>query len=281
MLRWGGRHRQNSAILFESYTEIDLAVYTAFGKGNRLIMLSQDGSSTTLSTDVTFDNLSAERECPRPDAARITVLIVDDHVMVAEGLAAALRAHQDIAVLGIERTCADGLLAATRLRPDMVLLEQRLPDGSGTDVLPSFLAERPGIKVLMVTTDDSDAVLAQAVRAGAAGVISKMNRVAVLVSANRAAARNEPVITPEALRRLLPLLSGATWRLGADLTDREREVLRMLVSGRSTSALAAGLFVAPATARNHIQSIMTKLGAHSRLEAVTIALRERILSPAA
>ena len=147
--------------------------------------------------------------------------------------------------------------------------------------LASFVAERPSVKVLMVTIDDSDAVLAQAVRAGAAGVISKTNRVAVLVAAIRAAARNEPVITPEALRRLLPLLTGASWRLGADLTEREREVLRMLVSGRSTSALAAGLFVAPATARNHIQSIMTKLGAHSRLEAVSIALRERILSPAA
>ena len=167
MLRWGGRHRQNYAILFESYTEIDLAVYTAFGKGNRLIMLSQDGSSSTLTNDLAFANLGAEPDGLRPDAAPITVLIVDDHAMVAEGLAAALNGYQDIAVLGIERTGADGLLAATRLRPDMILLEQRLPDGSGTDVLPSFLAERPGIKVLMVTTDDSDAVLAQAVRAGA------------------------------------------------------------------------------------------------------------------
>jgi two-component system response regulator DevR len=244
-------------------------------------MLYQDGSSSTLTNDLAFANLGAERDGLRPDAAPITVLIVDDHAMVAEGLAAALNGYQDIAVLGIERTGADGLLAVTRLRPDMILLEQQLPDGSGTDVLPSFLAERPGIKVLMVTTDDSDAVLAQAVRAGAAGVISKMNRVGVLVSAIRAASRNEPVITPEALRRLLPLLTGASWRLGADLTEREREVLRMLVSGRSTSALAAGLLVAPATARNHIQSIMTKLGAHSRLEAVTIALRERILTPAA
>jgi len=220
-------------------------------------------------------------EPPQPVATAVTVLIVDDHWMVAEGLAAALNSYPDIAVLGIEGTCAAGLLAATRLQPDIVLLEQRLPDGSGTDVLASFVAERPSVKVLMVTIDDSDAVLAQAVRAGAAGVISKTNRVAVLVAAIRAAARNEPVITPEALRRLLPLLTGASWRLGADLTEREREVLRMLVSGRSTSALAAGLFVAPATARNHIQSIMTKLGAHSRLEAVSIALRERILSPAA
>jgi len=79
----------------------------------------------------------------RCSSSTITVLIVDVHVMVAEGLAAALNRYPDISVLGIERTCADGLLAAARLRPDMVLLEQRLPDGSGTDVLATFLQSDP------------------------------------------------------------------------------------------------------------------------------------------
>ncbi|MEP6559726.1 MAG: response regulator transcription factor [Nakamurella sp.] len=220
--------------------------------------------------------LNAERQ--QSLVPPITVLIIDDHPMVAEGLAAALETHHGISVIGIERNCAAGLAAAARLNPDLVLLEQRLPDGLGTGLLPTLFAHQPGVKVLVVTADDSDEVLAQAFRAGAAGVISKKNRVAVLITAIRATANGEPVITPDTLRRLLPYLASAGSRVGADLTDRERDVLRLLVEGTSTASLAARLFVAPATARNHIQSVITKLGAHSRLEAVSIALRENILA---
>jgi DNA-binding NarL/FixJ family response regulator len=108
-------------------------------------------------------------------------------------------------------------------------------------------------------------------------VITKGKRAESLVKAVRAAANDEPVITPETLRRLLPRLGHRGHRPGDDLTSREREVLQLLVAGTSTAVLARTLFVAPATARNHIQSIMNKLGAHSRLEVVAIAARERIL----
>ena len=218
---------------------------------------------------------------PDSESPQITVLIIDDHPMVAEGLAAMLESLQDISVVGIERTCAGGVAAAARLRPVLVLLEQQLSDGPGTGALAAFFADQPDVIVLMVTADDSDEVLAQAFRGGAAGVISKKDRASVLITAIRAAAGGEPVITPGNLRRLLPYLAAAGSRIGGDLTERERDVLRLLVKGTSTSMLAATLFVAPATARNHIQSIITKLGAHSRLEAVSIALREDILSPVA
>ena len=134
------------------------------------------------------------------------------------------------------------------------------------------------MKVLLVTAGDTDDVLARAIMAGAAGVIPKGKRASTLINAVRAVAHNEAVITPDALRRLMPHLAKAGSGIGTDLTAREREVLRLLVAGKSTSALAAELFVAPATARNHIQSIMNKLGAHSRLEAVAIAMRENVLS---
>jgi DNA-binding NarL/FixJ family response regulator len=214
----------------------------------------------------------------QPQRAAITLVIVDDHVMVADSLAAVLGAVHDMAVLATASSCASGLAAVERYRPDVLLLDQRLPDGLGTDSVAAMLAVCPPMKVLLVTAGDTDDVLTSAVMAGAAGVIPKGKSAATLVKAIRAVANNEAVITPDALRRLMPRLAQAGNRIGADLTAREREVLRLLIAGKSTSALAAELFVAPATARNHIQSIMNKLGAHSRLEAVAVALRENLVA---
>lgn len=207
----------------------------------------------------------------------ITVVIVDDHLLVADSIAAALNATEDITVVGIADSCAAGIDAVTEHRPHVLLLDQRLPDGMGTSILPALLAVNPEMKVLLVTAADSDEVLARAIEAGAAGVITKGKRATSLVQAVRAAANDEAVITPEALRRLVPHMARRRQRVGDDLTAREREVLALLIAGKSTAALAAELFVSPATARNHVQSIMSKLGAHTRLEAVAIASRENIM----
>ena len=207
----------------------------------------------------------------------ITVVIVDDHLLVADSIAAALGATDDIVVLDIANSCESGLAAVARHRPDVLLLDQRLPDGLGTSILPAMLAVSAHTKALLVTAAESDEVLTKAIEAGASGVITKGKRAASLVKAVRAAANDEPVITPEALRRLMPHLGRRSHKIGDDLTSREREVLGLLVAGKSTAALAGELFVAQATARNHVQSIMNKLGAHSRLEAVAIAARESIL----
>ena len=214
----------------------------------------------------------------QPQRAPITVVIVDDHVMVADSIAAVLGAVDDLAVLATASSCAGGLAAVERYRPDVLLLDQRLPDGLGTDSVAAMLAACPPMKVLVFTAGDTDDVLTSAVMAGAAGVIPKGRSAATLIKAIRAVANNEAVITPDALRRLMPRLAKAGNGIGADLTARECEVLRLLIAGKSTSALAAELCIAPATARNHIQSIMSKLGAHSRLEAVAVALRENLVA---
>lgn len=210
-------------------------------------------------------------------SGQISVVIVDDHLLVADSIAAALDATEDMTVLDIAGSCAAGVASVGRLRPDVLLLDQRLPDGLGTSVIRDMLAASPLTRVLLVTAADSDDVLTKAIEAGAVGVITKGKRAASLVKAVRAAANDEPVITPDALRRLLPRMGHRGHRPGDDLTSREREVLGLLVAGTSTAALARALVVAPATARNHIQSIMNKLGAHSRLEVVAIAARENIL----
>ncbi len=229
-------------------------------------------------TGISTEDAATMTALPTPASAPITVVIVDDHLMVADSLAETLSAHQGITVVAIAATCAAGFDEVERHRPDVVLLDQQLPDGLGTDILAAMLEIHPPLKVLMITGADSDEVLLRAITGGAAGVIPKGQRAKTLVSAVRAVANDEAVITPNALRRVMPLLAkGSKTRVGAELTTREREVLQLLATGKSTTALAAALFVAPATIRNHIQSILNKLGAHSRLEAVAIASRENLL----
>ena len=224
-----------------------------------------------------------DRKNGRPDQRRRTparVVIVDDHLLVADSIAAALDVQEDLTVVEIANSCAAGLAAVERHRPDVLLLDQRLPDGLGTDLLPTLLNRCPTMKVLLVTAADSDDVLTRAIEGGAAGFIPKGERAANLVRAVRAAADNEAVITVETMRRVMGRMGRRGHRTGDDLTAREREVLQLLADGKSTAGLADSLVVSPATARNHVQSIMRKLGAHSRLEAVAIATRENLLADA-
>jgi len=206
----------------------------------------------------------------------ISVFIVDDHLLVADSLAATIAAERGMEVIGIAGTCAETLMAMSQHQPDVLLLDQRLPDGLGTDLLSQLFALAPRMKVILVTGEVSDAVLLAAIRGGCAGFFRKGARATELIGAIRGAANDENMISAADLRRLLPQLRGAG-RLGDDLTERERSILGLLAEGTSTSGIADQLVIAPATARNHVQSVISKLGAHSRLEAVSIALREHIV----
>jgi len=152
-----------------------------------------------------------------------------------------------------------------------------MPDGLGTDIVGRVLESSPQTKVLLVSAESGDDVLTKAILAGASAVIPKGKPAAALIASVRAAANDQALITPESLRRLLPRLTRGH-SPGVDITGRELEVLRLLASGTSTAAISTSLHVAPATTRNHIQSILGKLGAHSRLEAVAIAQRTKILA---
>jgi DNA-binding NarL/FixJ family response regulator len=209
----------------------------------------------------------------------ITVVIVDDHLLVADSVAATLDAADDISVVAVAGTCAEGLDEVRRHQPDVLLLDQRLPDGLGTDSLPSLQQASPRTRVLLVTATDTDDVLLRAFEGGCAGFVAKGQRAAALLDAVRRAAEGETVLSSADLRRLFPGLVHQQARLGGDLTAREREVLALLSAGRSTVLIAQHLVISPATARNHIQSVISKLGAHSKLEAVSIALREGIVIP--
>jgi DNA-binding NarL/FixJ family response regulator len=213
---------------------------------------------------------------PASVGQQIRVLIVEDHRMFAQALRAALDETDDIAVTGAMATAREGVEAARTTQPDVVLMDHRLPDGDGVEAARTIKADRPETKVVMLTAAADDHVLSQAIQAGCSGYLTKDHTVDELILAVRAAHNGEALISPAMLSRLLDRLSDRS-RPGADLTSRETEVLCLLAEGLSNGAIANQLDIRLATVRNHVQSVIEKLHAHSKLEAVAVALRQGLI----
>jgi DNA-binding NarL/FixJ family response regulator len=215
----------------------------------------------------------------RAEAAPIQVLIVDDHAMFAESLQRALEGEADIHIMAVSYTAADAIAVVDREKPDVVLMDYELPDAPGTDAAAIIKRRHPESQVVMLTGFVNDDILLGAIEAGCSGYVTKDEAVRDVVSAIRAAAAGEALISAALLARLLPRIRRrAAERIGApDLTPRELEVLRLLAAGVSNQEIADRLFVTLKTARNHVQNTITKLGAHSKLEAVTLAVRLGII----
>ncbi len=205
------------------------------------------------------------------------VLIVDDHEVLASSLAQVLDHEPDLTVVGSAGTLEKARALLATEAPDVVLLDHRMPDGDGVAAIPELLALRPGASIVVLTATTSDHVLIAAIEGGASGFVSKTRGLDEVTSAVRAAAAGESVISPEMLARLLPRLHRREAEPRDTLTDREREVLQLLAEGLSNAAIAERLVVSVHTVRNHVANLSTKLGAHSKLEALSIAVRERLL----
>lgn len=208
----------------------------------------------------------------------IRVLLVDDHAMVVQGFAAALAGFDDIEVVGTAATAADAETSARALSPDVVLLDFGLPDGDGATVAGVIREMRPETKVVMVTQFVDEAIVLRAVEAGCSGYVTKNEPVEQLVDAVRTAHAGETLISPAMLTRLLPRLRRTYRGIGTDLTPREREVLELFATGKSNQAIADELVLSLNTVRTHVQNVLTKLGAHSKLEAAAIATREGLIT---
>ena len=210
------------------------------------------------------------------DDARVRVLVVDDHQMFASSLAQALEAEDDLLVVGVATTL-DGARSQTRAAaPDVVLLDHRLPDGDGVNSITTLQQLRPSVQVVMLTATTSDRVLVAAMEAGAAGFIAKTQPLDDVLDGVRAAAQGESVVSPKLLSRLLPRLhrrSGST----TTLTDRERQILDLLAQGLPNAEIAAALSLSVHTVRNHVANLSAKLGAHSKLEVLAIAVRDGLV----
>jgi len=213
----------------------------------------------------------------RNDGAPVGVLIVDDHRMFGESLARLLSDEEGINVLGVATSGSEATEAATRLHPAVVLMDYQLPDQDGVTVAAGIKEHDPGVMVVMLTGLSDDRVLLAAIEAGCSGFLTKDRAAAEVAEAVRAAAAGEALISPALLARLLPKLNRTHREVGADLTDREREILALLAKGWSNRIIASELFLSLNTIRNHIQSILRKLGAHSKLEAVATAVREGVI----
>lgn len=215
---------------------------------------------------------------PAASVDRIRVVVCDDHHLVAQGLTMLLSAQPDIEVVGVAGTVAEVRELTMSRRPQVVLMDYGLPDGNGVAATAAIKSSQPDVKVVMLTSFVDEGVLVAAIEAGCSGYVTKHKGAEELATAVRLAADGEALVSPDMLARLLPRLRRSHHGLGWDLTQREREVLEQLAEGNSKEAIARHLVLSPNTVRNHIQNILTKLGAHSRLEAVVTAAREGLIN---
>jgi DNA-binding NarL/FixJ family response regulator len=203
-----------------------------------------------------------------------TVVIVDDHAMVREGLVAVLAAEPEIDVVGTAADVAGAVREVRRHRPAVLVTDYQLPDGTGLDLADQVAELDPPPSVLLISGIDRPSLIEEAVRAGCAGFVSKGRDTAELVDAVRAVAEGTAVFPAAALRRIVRVPDR---RPGDDLTDRELEVLRLLAAPMSVNEIAGTLFVSIHTARNHVRSVLLKLGARSQLEAVVAAVKHGLI----
>ncbi len=205
------------------------------------------------------------------------VLVVDDHEMVAQGVVRLLADVPDFELLGVATSVRAALERARAEQPDVVVMDYQLPDGDGVAATVRIRQERPETVVLLLTGSDDDDLLVRAIEAGCAGFLTKQKAVTDLVSAIRVVAAGDAWIPPELIAGLLPRLHKTQKGIGSDLTPRELDVLRLAAEGLSNARIGESLDVSVNTVRNHMQSAIGKLGAHSKLEAVSVAVREGII----
>ena len=212
----------------------------------------------------------------------IRLIIVDDHPVVRDGLRGMLAGVPDLDVVGEASDGEEALRIIDELRPDVVLMDLRMPGGGGLPATSAIAARHPGTAVVVLTMSDDDDSVFAALRAGARGYLLKESEGADIARAVRAAARAEAVFGPRIADRVLAFFANSRARAAAvpfpELTDREREVLDLVAHGLPNAAIAARLFLSEKTVRNRVSDVLTKLHAASRAEAVALA-RDAGLGP--
>jgi DNA-binding NarL/FixJ family response regulator len=208
----------------------------------------------------------------------IRVLVVDDHEVFGASLARSLGDEDDLDVVGTVTNIPDALAALERDGADVVLSDFRLADGDGVALTRQIAQAWPDTAVVMLTASNDEAVLSSALEAGCAGFVTKSESLETVIAAIRGAAVGEAVITPALLARLLPRLSSRPAGRNPDLTRREREVLTLIVRGGTNQNIADELVLSRDTVRNHVSSILSKLGVHSKLQAAAVATQRGLVA---
>jgi two-component system response regulator NreC len=208
----------------------------------------------------------------------IRILIVDDHAVVRAGLRLLVDAEDDLEAVGEAGNARDAVFQARALEPDVILMDVVMPDQSGIDVLPTLLHERPETKVLVLSMQDDPQYVRQAFAAGALGYVLKEAADTEVVSAIRAVAGGTSYVHPSLGARLVAADVADARKADEDpLSDREREVLRLLALGHTNQEIAKQLYISVRTAETHRAHMMQKLRLSSRAELVRYALDQGLL----
>jgi two-component system NarL family response regulator len=216
----------------------------------------------------------------------VRLLLVDDHVLFREGLISLIGPQPDLKVVGQAGSVQEAISAARLLRPDIILMDFTLPDGTGLDATQAILAERSDTKIVFLTVREDDETLFAAIRAGATGFLFKNTRAADLLRRLREVARGEAGISPAVALRILdefsrtaaPSLQGGDQR-SSGLTTREIEIVREIAQGASNRDISNRLVISENTVKNHVRNVLAKLQLRNRREVMEYAQRHGLIPP--
>jgi len=215
-----------------------------------------------------------------PAAPILRILVVDDHEVVRQGLVSLLDRREGFQVVAQAGTVAEAIEQAHRFEPDIVILDVRLPDGSGVEACREIRSELPGTRVIMLTSYPDEEAVLSAIVAGASGYLLKQIRARDLVAAIQTVARGEslldPAVTEKVLERVRRMASGAATDELADLTSQERKILLLVAEGKTNKEIASEVFLSDKTVKNYVSSILSKLNLERRAQAAAFVAKHRI-----
>jgi NarL family two-component system response regulator LiaR len=207
----------------------------------------------------------------------IRVLIVDDHAMLRKGLKLFLKGFDDLALAGEADGGAEAVRLCAQLKPDVVLMDMLMPGVDGVEATRQICTQYPGVRVIALTSFHDPELVERAIQAGAIGYLLKNVSASELARAIREAHAGRSTLAPEAAQVLVQATHRKAERPGYGLTDREGEVLALLVQGLSNAEIAERLVISLATSKYHVRNILAKLGVSSRTEAVALALQRHLV----
>ncbi len=206
----------------------------------------------------------------------IQVMLVDDHNVVRSGLATFLRAYDDLELVGEAKNGLEAVNLCRIKKPDVILMDLMMPEMDGIAATRAILSANPEIKIIAMTSFEEEKLVQGVLAAGAISYLLKNVTSDELANAIRAAASGKSTLSPEAAKALIQATRPPKQPL-VDLTEREREVLNLVVQGQSNQQIADGMVISLATVKAHISNILSKLGVSSRAEAIAYAIKNKIV----
>jgi two-component system response regulator DevR len=214
------------------------------------------------------------------DARPLRLLVVDDHEVVRQGLVSLLERREHFQVVAEAGTAAEAVEMARKFEPDLVVMDVRLPDGSGIEACREIRAEFPGTRVVILTSYPDEEAVLSAIIAGASGYLLKQIRGRDLISALESVGRGEslldPAVTEKVLDRVRRIATGTYTDEMAQLTQQEQKILLLVAEGKTNKEIAAEVFLSDKTVKNYVSSILSKLNLERRAQAAAFVARHRL-----